>query len=114
MARRIWNVAGDKRSGATGIMIRKMKEEIELLGRHVMIARAVVDNQPIGILKLSELLDLPPHRIRYSLHVLEQFGYIRASPDGAVATQKADRLLGKLDTDLDDLMRLLGEMKRVR
>jgi len=92
-------------------MIRKMKEEIELLSRHIIIARAVLSNQPIGIMKLAELLDLPSHRIRYSLHVLEQFGYIRASPDGAIATAKAARLLSRLDADLDDLIGLLKGMK---
>ncbi|OPY38971.1 MAG: hypothetical protein A4E35_00203 [Methanoregula sp. PtaU1.Bin051] len=92
-------------------MIRKMKEEIELLSRHLDVARAVVNNQPIGIMKLAEMLDRPSHRIRYSLHVLEQYGYIRASPDGAVATGKAMDLLQGLDTDIDDLIWLLNNMK---
>jgi predicted transcriptional regulator len=61
------------------------------------VARAVVDHQPIGIMKLSELLALPSHRIRYSLHVLEQMGYIRASPDGAVATPQASQLFADLE-----------------
>ena len=69
-------------------MLEKMKDEIELFSRHIEVARAVVDHQPIGIMKLSELLDLPSHRIRYSLHVLEQLGYIRASQEGAVATSR--------------------------
>ncbi len=69
-------------------MLKKMKDEIELLSRHIEVAKAVADHEPIGIMKLAELLDLPSHRIRYSLHVLEQLGYIRASPEGAVATPK--------------------------
>jgi predicted transcriptional regulator len=93
-------------------MLKKMKDEIELLSRHIEVARAVVDHQPIGIIKLSELLALPSHRIRYSLHVLEQMGYIRASPDGAVATPQASSLFADLDNDLDDLIRLLREMKK--
>jgi predicted transcriptional regulator len=92
-------------------MLRKMKEEIELLSRHIDVARAVVEYQPIGIMKLAELLDRPSHRIRYSLHVLEQFGYIQASPDGAVATEKATGLLEGLEGDIDDLIRLLNDMK---
>lgn len=92
-------------------MLRKMKEEIELLSRHIVVAKAVADNQPIGIMKLSELLDLPSHRIRYSLHVLEQLGYIRASPDGAVATKKTKDLFLRLDTELDDLIQLLRDIK---
>jgi predicted transcriptional regulator len=94
-------------------MLKKMKDEIELLSRHIEVARAVVDHQPIGIMKLSELLALPSHRIRYSLHVLEQMGYIRASPDGAVATPQASSLFADLDKDLDDLIRLLHEMKKL-
>jgi len=93
-------------------MLEKMKDEIELLSRHIEIARAVVDHQPIGIMKLSELLGLPSHRIRYSLHLLEQLGYIRASPEGAVATPRTVDLFTHLNRDLDELIRLLEAMKK--
>ena len=93
-------------------MLRKMKDEIELLSRHIEVAKAVADHEPIGIMKLAELLDLPSHRIRYSLHILEQLGYIRASPDGAVATDQTRELFMHLNEDLDDLICLLNAMKR--
>jgi predicted transcriptional regulator len=93
-------------------MIKKMKDEIELLSRHLEVAKAVTEHQPIGIMKLSELLDLPSHRIRYSLHVLEQLGYIRASPDGAVATPQTYELFLHLNEDLDDLITLLSKIKK--
>jgi len=89
-----------------------MKDEIELLSRHLEVAQAVSEHQPIGIMKLAELLDLPSHRIRYSLHILEQLGYIRASPDGAVATDQTRELFMHLNEDLDDLICLLNAMKR--
>jgi predicted transcriptional regulator len=93
-------------------MLQKMKDEIELLSRHIEVARAVAEHQPIGIMKLSELLSLPAHRIRYSLHILEQLGYIRASPDGAVATPRTADLFAHLNEDLDDLICVLAQMKR--
>lgn len=93
-------------------MLERLKEEMELLTRHILVAKAVVEYQPIGIMKLSELLDLPFHRIRYSLRILEQMGYIRASPAGAVATPRAEELLKNLDTDLDEIIQLLEAMKR--
>jgi predicted transcriptional regulator len=93
-------------------MLKKMKDEIELLSRHIEVAKAVADHEPIGILKLAELLDLPSHRIRYSLHVLEQLGYIRASPEGAVVTPQTVELFQHLNGDLDELIRLLAAMKR--
>ena len=89
-----------------------MKDEIELLSRHIEVAKAVVDHEPIGIMKLSELLNLPSHRIRYTLHVLEQLGYIRASPEGAVATPRTVELFQHLNRALDDLIQLLSAMKR--
>ena len=45
-------------------MIGRMKDEIELLSRHIEVARTVAEHQPIGIMKLAEILDLPSHRIR--------------------------------------------------
>ena len=93
-------------------MLNKMKDEIELVSRHLDVARAVAEHQPIGIMKLSELLTLPSHRIRYSLHVLEQLGYIRASPDGAVATTRTIELFTHLNEDLDELLSMLQSMKR--
>lgn len=93
-------------------MIDKLRSEIELFGRHIGIARVVRDHQPIGITKLAELLDLPVHRVRYSLRVLEQDGYISASPAGAVATQRTEALLLALDKDLDDLIAILSSIRR--
>ncbi len=82
--------------------------------RHVQVLRAVVSNQPIGIMKLSELLDLPFHRIRYSLRILEQMGYIQASPAGAVATPLSRELLENLDGEIDEMIALLLRMKQGR
>jgi predicted transcriptional regulator len=93
-------------------MLKKMRDEVELLSRHLEVARAVAEHQPIGIMKLSELLDLPSHRIRYSLHVLEQLGYIQASPDGAVVTTQTVELFAHLNEDLDELVSILEKMKR--
>ncbi len=93
-------------------MLKKMKDEIELLSRHIEVARAVADHQPIGIMKLADMLNLPSHRIRYSLHVLEQLGYIRASSEGAVATELTRELFAHLNDDLNDLVHLLEKMKR--
>ena len=93
-------------------MLAKLKSEIELLSRHLEVIRAVVAHQPIGIMKLSEVLDLPYHRVRYSLRILEQEGYIRASPAGAVATALADGLLDGLEGEVDELIGLLETIKK--
>ncbi|HIH85369.1 MAG TPA: hypothetical protein HA342_00505 [Methanoculleus sp.] len=74
--------------------------------------RVVVEHQPIGIMRLSEILGLPYHRVRYSLRILEQEGYIRASPAGAVATPLAADLLSSLDDEVDELIELLQAIRK--
>ncbi len=96
----------------TDDMLAKLKSEIELVSRHLEVIRAVVEHQPIGIMKLSEVLDLPYHRVRYSLRILEQEGYIRASPAGAVATPLSSDLLSALEGEVDDLIALLQVIKQ--
>jgi predicted transcriptional regulator len=93
-------------------MLAKLKSEIELVSRHLEVIRAVVEHQPIGIMKISEILDLPYHRVRYSLRILEQEGYIRASPAGAVATPLAADLLSDLEGEVDELIDLLQAMRK--
>jgi predicted transcriptional regulator len=92
-------------------MLGKLKEDIRLLDRHIGVMKAVMEHEPIGIVKLSLLMDLPYHRIRYSLRVLEHRGYIQASPAGAVTTAQAKRLLSNLGRDVDELVVLLESLK---
>jgi Uncharacterized protein conserved in archaea len=92
-------------------MLKKMKDEIELLSRHIEVAKAVKDLQPIGIMKLAEHLNLPSHRIRYSLHILEHLGYIRASSEGAVPTALTEEFFAHMNDDLDELIQMLAMMK---
>jgi predicted transcriptional regulator len=93
-------------------MLGKLKGDIQLLDRHIGVMKAVMEHEPIGIVKLSLLMDLPYHRIRYSLRVLEQMGYIQASPAGAITTGQARELLGNLNRDVDELISLLQALKR--
>jgi predicted transcriptional regulator len=92
-------------------MLKKIKGDIKLIGRHIEVLSTVAQHQPIGIIKLSEILDVPQHRIRYSLRVMEGLGYIRASPTGAVVTEKADELFSNLDADIGEIIALLDGMR---
>jgi len=92
-------------------MLKKIKGDIELVGRHLEVLSTVAQHQPIGIIKLSEVLDVPQHRIRYSLRVMEGLGYIRASPTGAITTEKADELFTTLDTDIEEITVLLNGIR---
>src|SRR5213596_899769 len=62
--------------------------------------KAIMENQPIGIIRLSELLNFPQHKVRYSLRILEQEGLIKPSPEGAVTTDKLEEFLDYLKSVL--------------
>ena len=91
-------------------MLSKIEWEAELLGRHLSVMRVVAKSGPIGIMKLTEELNQPQHRIRYSLRVLDKMQYIKATPAGAVATPKSYDMLKNFDTELDGLIRQLSTL----
>ena len=84
--------------------------------RHIILLKAIRDQQPIGIIRLSETLSVPQHKVRYSLRLLEQEGLISPSAEGAVTTGKFVELfpqlhetLKSLHKELDELLELLDE-----
>jgi len=74
-------------------MLSNLRNEVDLIERHIKILRLVLKNKPIGIIKLAELSSMPQHKVRYSLRVLEHHGIIRPSPQGAEPTKKAEEFL---------------------
>lgn len=73
--------------------------------------KAIMENQPIGIIRLSELLNYPQHKVRYSLRILEQEGLIEPSPDGAVTTEILTDFLDQLKTILDSTSKTVKELR---
>jgi predicted transcriptional regulator len=67
----------------------RLRRDLNLLHRRIAVLQAVEEHQPVGIMRLSKRLGVPPHKVRYALRVLEQEGLIRPSPKGAVITRKA-------------------------
>jgi len=84
-------------------MLSRIEDELELLERHLEILRLVIGNEPIGIIKLSEMSNTPQHKIRYSLRILEQHNMIRPSRRGAVSTDRAHQFLSELPSRLNEI-----------
>ncbi|MBI0584531.1 MAG: hypothetical protein ISF22_09940 [Methanomassiliicoccus sp.] len=95
----------------SSVLTNKIESEIELLQRHVQMLKAIMDNEPIGIIRLSELLDHPQHKVRYSMRILEQEGLIKPSPEGAVTTDKLKAFMEQLKVILDDLEKTVKELR---
>src|SRR5512137_1325671 len=100
--------------GCENMLTEKVSRELEMLQRHLLILKQVVENEPIGILKLAEETEIPSHKVRYSLRVLEQEGLIKASAPGAVTTDQTRLFLEKLDSMIEDLSRRSEDLKKIK
>ncbi len=91
----------------------KVDAEMTLLERHIKVLKAVIENQPVGIIKLSHMLNMPEHKIRYSLRLLEQEGIIEASPSGAKITIKASEAIEDIRNFVKDVEKRCGEIREI-
>jgi len=94
-------------------MMEKMASELELIERHVMMLRATKENQPIGIIRLSEILGIPKHKVRYSLRLLENEGLISPSVEGAKVTDKYDDFMAAVERSLNELTERIDQLRSI-
>ncbi|MCJ7444292.1 MAG: transcriptional regulator [Methanotrichaceae archaeon] len=90
-----------------------MRGELEMLRRHLIILKHVVENEPIGILKLADETRIPSHKVRYSLRILEQERLIAASAPGAVTTESTRPFIDQLDQLIDRLVLDVKALKEI-
>ncbi len=92
-------------------LAKRIEEELDLLARNVDILERLSKSPPIGIIRLSEALQLPIHKTRYSLHLLERDGVIQPSADGAVVTDRAREFWASLNRSLERMSALIQHLK---
>jgi predicted transcriptional regulator len=102
------------RSDVKNMLTEKVKRELEMLRRHLIILKYVVESEPIGILKLAEETGIPSHKVRYSLRVLEHEGLIAASAPGAVTTERTETFLKDLDRAIDQIQEMTSGLKDIK
>jgi predicted transcriptional regulator len=90
----------------------KIETDLELLQRHVEILKAVKDNEPIGIIRLSEVTGHPQHKVRYSLRILEQEGLIEPSAQGAVTTGQLQEFIPHLRNILNLMTETVQDLRK--
>jgi predicted transcriptional regulator len=95
------------------MLTRRVQHELELLKRHIIILKKVMDSGPIGIMKLSLETGIPDHLVRYSFRVLEQQGLIAPSTQGAVASKSAKEAYSELRTEIEKIAETLEDFKKI-
>lgn len=93
------------------MLFDQARNELELIDRHTQVLKIVIENGPIGILKLAEITGMQAHKVRYSLRVLEQNGLIQASPQGAVAGDRVPEFLATVNDKFRELKDLLDTIE---
>jgi predicted transcriptional regulator len=95
-------------------VLRKLKRELELVYRHVILLKLIKTKGPIGVRKASRALNLKPHEVRYSIKVLKTHNLIEQTTRGAKLItddltnlhkdfNELKKLLKKLESELKDL-----------
>jgi predicted transcriptional regulator len=92
-------------------LVARIEEELELLARNVEILEKLTKSPPTGIIRLSEAMNLPIHKTRYSLHLLEREGVVQPSADGAVVTDRAREFWTVMNRSLDRMEGLIRQLK---
>jgi predicted transcriptional regulator len=92
-------------------MIDRLEKEVDMLERHLLVLKMVINNEPIGIVKMSNETGYPHHKVRYSLRVLEEESLIEPSSQGAITTETTVEFVDDLDEKVDEIMDKLEEMK---
>lgn len=94
-------------------MVERLENQVEKEQRDVRILRAVIEGGPIGIVRLSQETDLPEHKVRYSLRMLEEDGLIEPTPDGAVAVEGIAADVEEINAGIDRLVARLEGLKEI-
>ena len=92
------------------VLTSVIETEIDILKRHINVLKTLEENQPMGIIKLSEITNYPQHMVRYSLRILEQDGLVEPSPQGAVTTDKVSDAMITLKKTLNDISKTAEEL----
>lgn len=95
-----------------GVLAGKLTTDIDLLQRHLAMLKVVAENEPVGIIKLAEMLKLPQHKVRYSLRLLEQDGLIEATTTGAKTTKKLKPFIKELKGQLGTMSLSIKSVER--
>jgi predicted transcriptional regulator len=84
-------------------MIQRLVDQVEKQARDLTILETVIEHQPIGIVRLSKTTEIPKHKVRYSLRMLEKDELIEATQQGAIPVDGIEETVGEINAGLADL-----------
>lgn len=91
-------------------MIERLERQLGKEDRDLSILEAVIRDGPIGIVKLSERTEVPEHKVRYSLRMLENDELVEATPQGAVPADGIEDRIEQINAGLRGLIERLESL----
>jgi len=91
----------------------RLADQVEKEGRDVAVLLAVIEHGPIGIGGLAEEMDIPEHKVRQSLRMLENDGVVEPTQQGAVAPDDGEEHIGAINEGVDHLVDRVEELRSV-
>ncbi|QLH77636.1 winged helix-turn-helix transcriptional regulator [Halosimplex rubrum] len=94
-------------------MVERLTKQVEKEERDLRILEAVIESGPIGIVRLSEETDVPEHKVRYSLRMLEDDELIEPTPNGAIPADGLGERVVRMNDGIDDLTARLQALEDI-
>ena len=91
--------------------MERLRDQVEKESRDLSILEAVIDDGPIGIVRLAEETGVPEHKVRYSLRMLEDDGLVEPTPQGAIPADGIAERVSDINAGLDRLVERLEEIE---
>lgn len=91
----------------------RLADQVDKERRDLKILEAVIEHGPIGIVRLAEETDVPEHKVRYSLRMLENDELVEPTPQGAIPADDIEERVGTLNEGLDHLLGRAEELKAI-
>ena len=82
-----------------------------MLLRHLHMLEMVINNEPVGIMKMSNESSYEHRVVRYSLRILKEESLIEPTSRGAVTTDRTGDFVDQLDGKIDTVSEKLDSMK---
>lgn len=95
------------------MLLENIRTELDLTERHLLVLKKVIEEAPIGILKLAEVTGMQNHKVRYSLRVLEQANLIKPSAQGAVPGDGVLKFLEDFELELEKINEKISRIREI-
>lgn len=82
-----------------------------MFDRHVEVLHRVAEEEPIGIVNLSDDLGFPRHKIRYSLRVLQEASVIEPTARGATTADGTGDAVADYAERIDSVIDQLEDLQ---